>query len=269
MTTIRLLHHLARTGGTLISRCLSGMRGVTVLSEVHPAGAGVARQFDPLFQAQYWYKLLPAGEAQGLRDADAPFAARIAAIAARAAERDERLVLRAWSHLDYIGRPFIPAPAGRLALREALADTFRVVETTTVRHPAAQWLSWERFVPAGGVSLAEFMAGVRAFAEDAAAIGFLRYEDLCANPDHGLAELCWRLELDFDPEYAYRWFFCRTVSGDLDGLDRYRIEPVGPPRLTAEVADALDANADYHRALELLGYDHVGTTTPVAAAALR
>jgi hypothetical protein len=241
------------------------MRGVTVLSEMHPRGAEVALQFDPLFQAQYWYKLLSAAEAQALRDGGADAAARITAIAARAAERGETLVLRGWNHLDFMGRPFIEAPTGRLALTEALGDAFRIVETTTVRHPAAQWLSWERFVPDSGLSLAAFMAGVRAFAEAAAGIGFLRYEDFCANPDAALEELCWRLELDFDREYAHRWFFCRTVSGDLDGLHRYRIEPVGPPRLPAEIAEAFAGNADYRRALELLGYEAAGEAERPAA----
>ncbi len=42
---VRLVHHLARSGGTLISRCLGCMSGVLLLSEIHPLGT---RHFNPL-----------------------------------------------------------------------------------------------------------------------------------------------------------------------------------------------------------------------------
>jgi hypothetical protein len=242
------------------------MPGVTVLSEIHPRGAEAALQFDPLFQAQYWFKLLTDAEARALR-ARGDFAATVGALAARAAARGEALVVRDWSYLDYMGRPFVEAPSGRSALVEALAGSCRLVRTTTVRHPAAQWLSWHRFAPDSGLSLADHMAGVRRFAEEAAAVGFLRYEDFTANPDHVLAELAWRLELRFDAGWAYRWFFYRSVTGDLDGLDRHRIERAAPPRVPPALAEALAASADYQRALELLGYDDAQVDDGAAAAA--
>jgi hypothetical protein len=251
--TLRLLHQLARSGGTVLARCLAGMRGVTVLSEIHPEGARAALEFDPVFQAQYWFKLLPDAEARALGEAG--FAARIARIAERAGEQGERLVLRDWSHLDFHGRPILPGPTGGPALAESLGSAFRLVRTCTVRHPAAQWLSWRRFMPEAGIALGDFMAGVRAFARMAAELGFLRYEDFSLNPDHALAELAWRLEVPFDPGWAYRWLFCRAVTGDLDSLGRHRIEPARPPRLDPETHAALQDNADYRLALDLLGYE--------------
>ena len=53
--TLRLLHHMARSGGTLISKCLGCMSGVLLLSEIHPLGTN---HFNPLVQAQRWYGLL-------------------------------------------------------------------------------------------------------------------------------------------------------------------------------------------------------------------
>src|SRR5512145_1245226 len=52
---LRLLHHMARSGGTLISKCLGCMSGVVLLSEIHPLGTN---HFNPLLQAQRWYGLL-------------------------------------------------------------------------------------------------------------------------------------------------------------------------------------------------------------------
>lgn len=255
LPTVRLLHHLARKGGTVLSRCLAATPGVTLLSEIHPRGPEVVLQVDPLFQAQYWLKLLSDAEVRALREAEADVATCVARLATRATERGEALVVRDWSHLDFMARPFLEATADRLSLAEALAGSCRFVQTATVRHPPAQWLSWQRFVPDSGLSLADFMAGNRRFAEVAAALGFLRYEDFASNPDAVLAELCWRLELEFDPGYAYWWFFCRAVSGDIGSLDRYRIEPVAPPRVSPALHASLEANPDYVQTLDLLGYE--------------
>src|SRR5918996_211348 len=56
---LRLLHQMARSGGTVISRCLACMSGVALLSEVHARATGFV---DPLAQAQAWFA--PFGRAE-------------------------------------------------------------------------------------------------------------------------------------------------------------------------------------------------------------
>ncbi len=256
--TLRILHHLARTGGTLVSRCLASMRGVTLLSEMHPRGSEVALQFDPLYQAQYWFKLLSGREVDALRAASAPFAARIDALHARAAERDECLVLRDWNHADFMARPVFDAPTGRFALVEALEERFRLVRVATVRHPLPQWLSWRRYAPESGIGEADFWEGCRRFAEAAAEIGFVRYEDFLDNAVAGTRRLAEALELEFDDQFAYRWIFHRSLSGDLGNLESREIRPPRPVEIDPEEAGRIEANADYRRTLELLGYEPFG-----------
>ena|GEM_PF-4627496 len=36
METLRIIHQLARSGGTLLNRCLGCMPGILMLSEIHP-----------------------------------------------------------------------------------------------------------------------------------------------------------------------------------------------------------------------------------------
>ena len=69
---IRIIHMMARSGGTIIAKCLGVMSGVVMLSEVHPAVATLMHQpnkrnqhalcvlwsFDPLRQADQWFGLL-------------------------------------------------------------------------------------------------------------------------------------------------------------------------------------------------------------------
>ena len=64
MKTIRLIHNLPRSGGTIISKCLGAQKDVILLSEIHPDGIliskkmGVPRSsFDPVFQSQTWNNL--------------------------------------------------------------------------------------------------------------------------------------------------------------------------------------------------------------------
>jgi len=54
-----LLHHLARTGGTLLCRCLASMDSVYLLSEINPQGVA---HFNPLRQAADWYGLVAPEE---------------------------------------------------------------------------------------------------------------------------------------------------------------------------------------------------------------
>lgn len=91
---LRLLHHLARTGGTTISKCLAVMPGVALLSEIHPLGL---EKISALHQAMGWFGLVDPQEIEQL-GARPDFAASIRLIAERASARGLRLVIRDWSH---------------------------------------------------------------------------------------------------------------------------------------------------------------------------
>jgi hypothetical protein len=87
-----LLHHLARTGGTLISRCLASMQGICLLSEINPLGTA---HFNPLKQAARWYGLIAEHEMDGLElDSEEQFRAAMELIHTRAQEQGLTLVVR-------------------------------------------------------------------------------------------------------------------------------------------------------------------------------
>ena len=94
---------MARSGGTVICKCLASMDNVVLLSEIHPKGAGM---FNPLDQADRWYGLLNETDALEFRQSPPGFLQAIQRIEQRCRERGLRLVLRDWSHLDYTGVPF-------------------------------------------------------------------------------------------------------------------------------------------------------------------
>jgi Sulfotransferase family len=254
--TVRLLHHMARSGGTPISRCLGCMSGVLLLSEIHPLGTA---QFNPLVQAQRWYGLLSSQDLAKLRSRSRiGFVEVIELIHRRVVDAGQRLVIRDWSHLDFTGVPFVANPAYRFLTAEALARRFELRQICTVRHPLDQWLSLRGLaVVQGKLALESYLAGYRRFAEQARQIGFLRYEDFVADPDAVMRELCRRLELRFDRHFADRWSSYAFVTGDVSGgRGGLEIRPVPRRAMELGLLDALEGHPDYRASLELLGYGH-------------
>lgn len=252
---IRLLHHLARTGGTVISKCLGCMTGVMLLSEIHPSGARFG-SMGPLRQACDWFALLTPAEVDQGRST--PFADMIALIHRRCAERGQQLVIRDWTHLDFLGVPFVPRPSYQLGLVRALEPTFTILGTATVRHPIDQFLSLRRLKLMQGVlDLGGFLRGYHRFAAVCRAIGFVRYEDFVLDPQGAMRTLCDRLALAYDPGFSARWAGYDKITGEVGAaatsgaIGRRPRESVEPGLI-----DAFAANADYRRALALLGYRH-------------
>ena len=253
---LRLVHHMARSGGTLISRCLGCMTGVLLLSEIHPLGTA---QFNPLVQAQRWYGLLSSQDLAELRARGRiAFVDAVELIHRRAADAGQRLVVRDWSHLDFTGVPFVAKPAYRLLTADALQARFDLRQVCTVRHPLDQWLSLRLVaVVRGKLTLEAFLAGYRQFAEQARALGFFRYEDFTVDPSTVMKELCRTLELRFDRQFTERWSSYTFVTGDVSGSrGGPAIRPVPRRAVDPGLLDEIAANSDYQKSLELLGYHH-------------
>lgn len=249
---------MARSGGTLISKCLGSMGSVALLSEIHPLGT---QQFNPLQQAVAWHNLISKGEAKSWARTRKrlTFNDVMAEINRRARERGQSLVVREWSHLDVIGRPFVKPPL-RPVMIDALAERFEIAQAITVRHPVDQYLSLVRLDVVQGMAVEEYLRGCRVFAEWAHAEGFVKYEDFTADPDASLRILCDKLRVEFDASYAERWASYDKVTGDTAkantgrGAAESRIRSL-PRRETPEgLLETFRANADYARTLELLGY---------------
>jgi hypothetical protein len=255
-STLRLVHHMARSGGTLISKCLGCMSGVLLLSEIHPLGTA---QFNALIQAQRWYGLL-SSHLQELRTRGRiGFVDAIELIRRRAEDCGQRLLIRDWSHLDFTGVPFVARPAHRLLTAEALASRFELLQVCTVRHPLDQWLSLSQLaVVQGRLTLEKFLAGYRRFAEVARGIGFHRYEDFTADPEGVTRALCTSLQLRYDRGFKERWRDYTFITGDVAGSrGGGEIRPVPRRPVDPDLLRAIAANPDYRASLELLGYQHV------------
>lgn len=254
-TSIRILSNLARAGGTLVSKCLGSMENTVLLSEIHPLGT---QMFNPLAQARDWHQI----------DIDAgalPFPEAIRQIEEKCALIGKTLVLRDWAHLDYIGLPFIKNPGYRLQLTDTLAPHFNIIQYALVRHPIDQWISTSRLqIMQDQLDIDKFLAGYRRFAEQSAAGGFMRYEDFTSDPEYYMENMCRHLQLEFDARFIDHWYEHRHVTGDTSrqsrGSQSNTIKPLKRYAIGQPLLERFLNNADYCRAIELLGYENPPST---------
>lgn len=249
---IALWHNLARSGGTILSRCLGCMEGVALLSEAHPLGT---RVISPAQQAAEWHGLLRPAELARWRSGR--FDALIDLLAERASARGKALLIRDWSHLDFLGVPFVePSFVSRTwALLKGGGD---VVRFATVRHPLDQWGSQQRLdMLRGRVDQAVYLRGCRAFAELATETGFARFEDFAADPDAVLPRICEGLGVSFDPRWRDRFGTYEYVTGDEEGRRGVvrEIRPAVRRGVDPETLRRFRASDDYKQTCRLLDYE--------------
>lgn len=139
-TIVRTIHHLACTGGTIISKTLAAQPGVVMLSEVGPFVRMTFDPFDPL--QQFLGKLradasiLPAISREDIERET--FVRRLVAVTDLARSAGRTLVLRDHAHSDFMRKE--PAAESSLlaCLESAGLDTLSIV---TIRDPIDSWLS--------------------------------------------------------------------------------------------------------------------------------
>lgn len=254
---IPVLRHLARSGGTVISRCIGCMHGVVMLSEVHPANITVTQ---PIRQAREWFNLVTDADITRWKRSGPPTMLQLIALCEpRAKARNQRLVLRDWTHMDYIATPY-GTPSMGFALRDSLAGAYDIAEAVTTRHPLDQYLSLARMdIMRGRLTPEHYLHGCALFAEHAATVGFTRYEDFTLDPAAALQTLCERLSIPYDPTWTDRWKSYTTITGDTASNSRgNRSDDIRPfPRAEAPAAllARFRASQDYQRACTLLGYE--------------
>lgn len=257
---LRMIHNMARSGSTLMCKCLGCMEGVALLSELHPRAWG---RFNPLQQAKDWFGLLTQNDIAELqKQGTVNYTNAISLIEQRCKERGYTLVLRDWAHLDYTGFPFVTTPGYDPLLYTELSGSFDIIRISTTRDPVTQWQSLIQLavmhepLRSGAFGPDQFLAGYRKYAELCVKTGFIRYEDFLRKPDMVMRKLCEHLQIKFDPGFIKKWHGYNTITGDINNprsSDKIKMPPKRP--VEPELRKRFLANADYHRACELLGYD--------------
>jgi len=249
---VRLFHHMACTGGTLMSRCLAAQANTLLLSEIEPLSTlGFSGQ-PPRFA--------PTDMILGLRTSARPvaedtlarvFLAGLGALLEDCRLQGKNLVLRSHPHSRYCHGPAIHDWPG---LQQLVAGAFPVRAAISVRHPRASFLSllsnkWEHYTPSGPE---EYARRYLAFLDDHAGLPVFRYEDFVADPDATLSAICAALDLPFTPGAGDLVDVIRLSgdSGRKGTVIAARPERAVPP----EIARAMADSAAFTALCERLGY---------------
>jgi len=254
--TIRIIHNLARSGGTILAKCLGCMQDVVLLSEIHPLGT---EWFNPIEQAINWFQLFSPNDIESInKKGGLSFTDAIVKIYQKCEEHNKILVIRDWSHLDFIATPFLKERTNRFTICDILADYFNIKEVALTRHPIDQWLSLSKLqIMQDKLTLNDFLQGYREYTRCISKMTFARYEDFAVTPETTLYDLCQCLGISFDPDFINKWQSYNHITGDTNSVRGSKTQiklkprpPVGPKLL-----QDFTSNQDYRSVLSVLGYD--------------
>lgn len=252
---VRVIHHFACTGGTLISKSLQVQPNVFLLSEV-----------DPLSQIQLTQRraqfaptdpiLLARASIKSINDETAVrmFSSSINVLHEHLVSNGQRLVLRDHTHSHYCTGVLSDS---RPTLIEMVRNISRVCSVLTVRHPVDSFLAldkngWRHFEP---FSLEEYSVRYIRFLEANQGAPIFMYEDFVENPDRVMREICEALQLPYNPDWK-SLISTVKLTGD-SGRSGNRIAP----RPRREISEALLEQAvesqSYRNLCKKLGYEPV------------
>jgi hypothetical protein len=209
---IAIIYSLARSGGTIFSRCLACIPGNIMLSEVHPRWS----YYDPLIQARDWFGLISEREHQEfLSRYGYDYLKAIQLLSSRCIERGLHLIIRDWTHVDFFAGPFPVKPSFRLSQHEVLKSHFDVRHIALVRHPIDSCLSLRKLPPYKDITAHDFLSRYQLFANMARQLGFVRYEDFCDNPVPVVASVCKTLGVNYSEDFLGKYKSYTTITGDV------------------------------------------------------
>jgi hypothetical protein len=206
---VRTLHHLACSGGTLISRCLAALPDVVLLSELNPTN-----RHGPAFNPSHPLALYAAlGEPLPPEVVQAEFQHQMQQVLALCADRGADLVIREHSHSDFcLGSEVAPFQP----VRAWLAPRHPLLSVVTLRHPLDSWLGlvaaeWHtQLEPA---TLRCYCERCQAFLDAYDDLEWIHYEAFCRQPVSEFRRLCDVLCLRFEATALER-FAAIELSGN-------------------------------------------------------
>lgn len=210
---IRTIHHLACTGGTLISKCIAAMPNVQFISEVDPFSRLSNNSNIPQFAPTDVIQLMR----QSTRGSDDDLIVKlfqndIEVIYSELVNRGQRLVLRDHSHSHFcVGENIVDRPL----FRDIIHSKFPVISVVTVRDPIDSYLSlkanrWVHFSPA---CFDEYCNRYIEFIRFYADVPVIKYEDFVENPFEVMKRICCVLDISYNSDFI-NLFDVINLTGD-------------------------------------------------------
>jgi hypothetical protein len=199
---VRLVHHFACTGGTLISKCIATMPNVQLLSEVDPLSTTPEQPSKPRFAASDMVTLMRQSTRGVNRDLIIEmFLNNLQLIYANTIKLGQRLVLRDHAHSHFCLGSEIPE---RPSLSAMVSSRFVIRSVVTVRHPLDSYLSleansWVHFSPS---TFDEYCKRYLAFLRTYDGVPIIKYEDFVDAPQETMRKICFLLDIPYLDKFA-------------------------------------------------------------------
>ena len=243
MDTIRIIHNLPRSGGTIISKSVSAQKNISLLSEIHPFGIEIREKMgvnpdlgDPLYQFQNWYKFFDEEEYNKIQNLKLDFLSKIKLINEKIKEQKKLLVLRDWCFVDFFGKPFIE-PSHKNSLSDILIKNFKIKNIFLIRDPVEMFISCNRRLPffMKNYSFDSFLDGYNSYIKNITENKFIKFENFVKNPTQTLKRLSTILDFEFDKNYDQN-LGKTNITGDLEASKSTNIDK------KKNIFDLLDEN---------------------------
>jgi hypothetical protein len=210
---IRIIHHLACSGGTLISKCISAMPNVYLLSEVHPfTDLGIGARKPKYAPSDIVSLTKYAGIPNQKILAGKLFKQAIDEVYQHVTNIGGTLVLRDHTHADFSTDQPLPEKS---TIVELLEETYEVNSVLTIRNPIDAYASlvkngWVHFEPQ---TFDEYCRRLLCLIEQFNSEQVFKYEDVVKDPQTQMQNIATSLDLPFDETFE-DVFGIFKVTGD-------------------------------------------------------
>ena len=250
---LRIIHHLACSGGTLISKCLAAMPNIYLLSELHPTTT--------LHQGGGKPKFLPADITTQARYANVPdidnlawtlFNSNIIDTYHHVAKYAGTLIIRDHTHSDFcVGQEF----REHSTIANALSGEFELLRIVTLRDPIDSYISleknnWVHFSPK---TFDEYCKRVWVYLSEYNDEQVFRYEDFVQNPKKIMEAITSSLDVSYDESFVDT-FSIFQVTGD-SGRSGDIIAPRERRELTVEEQKEFESSQYYKLIADRFNYN--------------
>lgn len=249
---IRLIHHFACTGGTLIARALASQPNTLMLSEVDPLSTTLRGKvaFNP---SDLIFQSFQNPEPPSSRMIIEMFRASLSVLHEGMEKEGRHVIVRDHSHSHFCTSV---VPETRPKITEMLPVDADFRNILTVRHPLDSFLGLKRngWARPPIQNISEYAERYMMFLDAHPEVPIFYYEAFVASPDQSCQRMCDALHLEYNP--LWRDILPITkLSGD-SGRSGTRIRPRPRRPVSRILMDTLQAGCPpYETLCERLGYD--------------
>lgn len=254
-----VFYAFARSGGTLLNRCIGCIPGNLVLSEVNPCASVMPIEQ----QAQDWLHLLTVEQVNDFSQKN--YGNQIVHLATLAREKGCHLILRDWVTANFLSQVVL----GKVSIIPSLVLEqdyylsrygFECCSVVMTRRAADVYESITRTLKhLQDLPIEEFASLYLTYARSVSDYPIFHYEALCQEPEAIVSKICSILDIHYDASFVHNFSQFTHCTGDtmLPQPSRgFQLKAITPLRSNSDTSSyvAASQNENCQKADELLNY---------------